>query len=324
MQTNKTDSILRAKGINFSYGQKSVLSNIKFSLKTGEVVGIAGESGSGKTTLLKVLSAKLVPQSGEVFFKDENIYAGNEQLLRGHDDIKIVDQDFDLMPFITVDENIIRNSLSLSENGRKRLLRQMKSYLNLKDVGSNKAADTSGGQKQRIALATAVATKPDVLLLDEPFANLDYSLKVQAIRLLKSEWRAKAMVVVAHEPADLLSLCDRLIIMKKGKIVQQGNSKEVYQNPKNRYVAELLGPINVLRDEMAKAMKTEKKLVRPNELVVSSKGISVEITNQHFCGSFTEVEVYSSEYEQALIFHHYRKEDLEVGQKVKLCYQGRD
>ncbi|WP_417592926.1 ABC transporter ATP-binding protein [Owenweeksia hongkongensis] len=322
MQTIKTDSLLKAKGINFSYGQKSVLTNIKFTLKAGEVVGIAGESGSGKTTLLKVLSAKLVPQSGEVFFKNENIYAGNEQLLRGHDSIKIVDQDFDLMPYITVDENIIRNSLSLSENGRKRLLKQMKSHLNLKDVGSNKAVNTSGGQKQRIALATAVATKPDVLLLDEPFANLDYSLKVQAIQLLKSEWRAKAMVVVAHEPADLLSLCDRLVIMKKGKIVQQGKSKEVYQNPKNRYVAELLGPINVLNPELVKALKTEKKLVRPHELSFAESGISVEITNLHYCGGFTEVGVYSSEYEQTLITQYFGKGDLEEGQKVKLTYSG--
>lgn len=318
MQTSNTDRLLTAKGISFNYGEKSILRNIGFTLNVGEVVGIAGESGSGKTTLLKVLAAKLVPQIGDVFFRDKNIYLGNEQLLRGHDSIKIVDQDFDLMPYITVDENIIRNSLSLSENGRKRLLRQMKKHLNLRDVGANKAVNTSGGQKQRIALATAVAAKPDVLLLDEPFANLDYSLKVQAIKLLKSEWRAKAMIVVAHEPADLLNLCDRLVIMKKGKIVQQGKSKEVYQNPKNRYVAELLGPINVLNEDLKAGLKTDKNLIRPHEISIAHNGIAVEVSKLHYCGAFTEVEVSIPKYERELIFHHYGNEELEVGQKLKL------
>src|SRR5690606_33741777 len=123
------------------------------------------------------------------------------------------------------------------------------------------------------------------------------------ISLLKSEWRAKAMVVVAHEPADLLSLCDRLIIMKKGKIVQQGKSKEVYENPQNRYVAELLGPVNVLSSELAKALNTAKKLVRPHEITIAGKGVLAEITNTHFCGSFTEVELFSPDFNQNLSIH---------------------
>lgn len=321
MQTNKSDYILRATGITYSYEQKKVLTNVKFALKAREVVGIAGESGSGKTTLLKVLGAKMVPPSGNVFFKDENIYAGNEQLLRGHSAIKIVDQDFDLMPYITVDENIIRNSLSLSESARKLLLRKMKTHLNLKDVGANKAINTSGGQKQRVALATALAAKPEVLLLDEPFANLDYSLKTQAIKLLKSQWRARAMVVVAHEPTDLLSLCDRLVIMKKGRIVQQGTSKEVYQNPKNRYVAELLGPINELSDALAHALGTTKKMVRPHELTISDKGVGAQVKNQQYCGAFMEIELHFTDFDQSLLLHYSGDKVLEVGEQVKIMYK---
>lgn len=318
MQKSKTEKLLTARRINFGYGDQSVLKNISISIHAGEVIGLAGESGSGKTTLLKVLSAKLVPQEGEVLYKDENIYRGNEQLLRGHDAIKIVDQDFDLMPYITVDENIIRNSLSLSESARKRLLTKMKTHLNLKDVGAKKAVHTSGGQKQRIALATAVAAKPDVLLLDEPFANLDYALKVQAIRLLKSEWRAKAMVVVAHEPADMLSLCDRLVIMKKGRIIQQGTVSAVYENPKNQYVAELLGPVNMLSEELRKAFSTQKRFIRPHQFQFAVEGVLAQISKLHYCGSYTEVEVIIPQYEQTIIVHHFENNNLKINQQVNL------
>ena len=302
METLKSHKILSVKGINFSYGEKKALSKINFSLNEGEVLGIIGESGSGKTTLLKVLAAKLPPDEGEVHFKGENIYNVHNQLLGGHENIKIVDQDFDLMPYITVDENILRNSLSLSVSSRKKLLANLKSNLKLRSVGKNKAKHTSGGQKQRVALATAVAAKPDILILDEPFANLDYALKVDVIRLLRNEWRAKAMIIVAHEPSDLLSLCDRVLVLNKGKVIQKGSSREVYQTPKNIYTARLLGQVNELKPEVCHGLGLAKNQnwVRPHELTLSDTGLPGKVENIHFCGSHTEVEVRLNEYLQVL------------------------
>ena len=319
MKSEKDHKLLYAKGINFSYGDKTVLSNVNFSVNEGEVVGVIGESGSGKTTLLKVFAAKLAPDSGEVFFKSENLYQVQNQLLRGHDQIKIVDQDFDLMPYITVDENIIRNSLSLSDKGRKRLLGKLKKALNLKDVGKNKAVNTSGGQKQRVALATAVANTPDVLILDEPFANLDYALKVDVIRLLKADWKAKAMIVVAHEPSDLLTLCNRIVVMKKGKIIQRGSSEQVYQDPKNLYVAKLLGPVNEIPDSLKDTLGvTGRKWLRPHEISIGNTGINAEIISTHFCGNYIEVELSVSEIDWTFIAHLKPGNLLEKGQIVKI------
>lgn len=319
MQSEKRHKLLSAKDINFTYGERTVLSKINFSLNDGEVVGVIGESGSGKTTLLKVLAAKLAPASGEVFFKEENVYQAQNQLLRGHDKIKIVDQDFDLMPYVTVDENIIRNSLSLSDNGRKRLLGKLKNALNLKDVGKNKAVNTSGGQKQRVALATAVATTPDVLILDEPFANLDYALKMDVIRLLKADWRAKAMVVVAHEPSDLLSLCNRIVVMKKGKIIQRGSTEEVYENPKNLYVAKLLGPVNELSKSLAGALEIpNQKWLRPHQISIGKMGVAAEVCNTHFCGNYTEVQLALPDFDDKLVVHQAIGKSYSIGQKVKI------
>jgi len=306
MKSKKPDNLLSASDIVFNHGENRVLSKVSLSLNNGEVLGIAGESGSGKTTLLKILAAKLAPDEGHIMYEGEDIYKAHNQLLRGHEDIKIVDQDFDLMPFITVDENILRNALSLSEGSRKRLLGHLKNNLKLRPVGNQKAVNTSGGQKQRVALATAVASGPQVLILDEPFANLDYALKLNVIALLKEQWKPKAMIVVAHEPADLLGMSTRLLILQKGKVIQTGLVKEVYKNPKNLYTAKLLGPVNELSKDLRKALDLPegKNWVRPHELELGKSGVKAEVKSIHFCGSYNEVILKTEEYDQLLTVHY--------------------
>lgn len=303
MENTSNQDLLKVKNLSFSYNEKALLRRIKFNLKQGEIIGLAGESGSGKTTLLKLLSGFLDPVSGTIEYKGDLVAGPADQLIPGHDSIKLMNQDFDLMPFISVDENIIRHSLSSSKSKRKKLLGHYHNRLRLGRQKNQRANETSGGQKQRIALASTMATKPELLLLDEPFSNLDFNLKNEIIDLLLHDWRPNGMIVVTHEPTDLLRLATRVFIMKDGRIIQDGRPNEVYKNPVNKYAAELLGPINEIRNNEAIELGFNAEadlLLRPNSFVVK-RGNDFEVRSCEFVGPYYLMECYSSDWNKSIL-----------------------
>ncbi len=320
LENTKTKKILEAKRISFSYGDKEILKNISFSLHRDEIIGIAGESGSGKTTLLKLLAGLLSPQKGEMLFHGERMMDPKEKLIKGEEQIKLVNQDFDLMPYISVDQNILRNSLSQSDSARKRILGEYHRKLALGNIKNQKAKKTSGGQMQRVAMATALSTKPEILLLDEPFSNLDYSLKNGIIEMLQSDWKPKGMILVAHEPNDILQLSDRIFIMEKGKIIQKGKPQEVYQNPKNQYAALTLGPINSIKPSEAFELGIEvndskKKTIflRPNQIKIQKKeGLCAKVIGSRFNGAYYLLDCYIEKWNKVLIVQAEKNPGTEV------------
>ncbi len=321
----KSSTILKVSGLHFSYGDKAILKNVSFAIKEGETIGIIGESGSGKTSLLKLIGGLLKPENGTLLFDGSLIPGPDERLIAGHEKIKLVHQDFDLMPYLSVKENMLRNSLSESNAGRERILKKFKKQLRLRDVESNRAADTSGGQKQRIAMATAISARPDVLLLDEPFSNLDYPLKMELIQLLKTEWKPRAMIVVTHEPSDILKLADRILVMHKGRIVQKGESRKVYEYPKNEQVGKLLGPINILTTEVAALFGIESEsdiYLRPHQFQISEVGVEAEVLSSVYLGGVFEYEVQLSKSQTVLKLQNPRQ--LQSGDNVKLKLSGKN
>ncbi len=318
----KTNPILKVSKLHFSYGDKAILKNVSFRLKEGETLGIIGESGSGKTSLLKLLGGLLKADSGELLFEGNPIPGPDERLIAGHEHIKLVHQDFDLMPYLSVKENVLRHSLSESQSGREKILKHFQKQLKLMEVSGNRATDTSGGQKQRIAMATAVSASPDVLLLDEPFSNLDYPLKMDLIHLLKTEWKPRAMIIVTHEPSDILQMADRILVMSKGRVVQRGTAHEVYQYPKNESIGKLLGAINKLSAEQAKlfGISSEKEVyLRPHQLVIGDSGVEGEVKSCRFMGATYLVEVLVEGVSCLTMFYH--RSRLPTGTNVTICYK---
>jgi ABC-type sugar transport system ATPase subunit len=283
------EKLLEVKRLYFSYGDKPILKNLSFELRTGEILAIIGESGSGKTSLLKLLAGLLSPNRGEIFYKGNVVQGPNEKLIPGHESIKLVNQDFDLMPYLSVSDNILRDNLGLSDRARKKTLGYYQKSLKLNTVKTQQAAKTSGGQKQRVALATALASRPAVLLLDEPFSNMDFPLKQSIINRIQSDWKANGTILIAHEPSDVLSLANRILVLKDGRIEQEGNTQQLYQNPKNRYVAELLGSINHIKQEEAYLLdlETDEDLwIRPDRFIISDQGLTLKKTALEFYGAF--------------------------------------
>ena len=207
-----------------------------------------GESGCGKTTLLKTIAGKIQAESGHIYFEDQKIKGPEEQLVPGHAKIKLVNQDFDLDNYHTVEENI-----------RLRLLQYDKAYISyriellLKVTGLDKfkdqaAHELSGGQKQRLAIARALADEPDLLLLDEPFNQLDYFLR-QKIENYIDEYIKNhhiTLIMVSHSGEETMRWGEKVLFLNHGKKTRIDTPVSFYNHPKNRKEAGFFGVINTV------------------------------------------------------------------------------
>lgn len=260
-------SFLSVQHIFKSYPTQAALQDISLELQEGDLLAIVGESGSGKSTLLRVLAGLENQDSGVVLLSGEKVLKPSEKLVAGHEEIKLIHQDYDLYPKSTLAENIARPLLlydkAYSQQRVKTLLRQF----GLSPFADRYPHQLSGGQQQKVAIAVAMATEPKVLLLDEPFSSLDAIQTHQLLGELAVSFRESqtTVVFVTHDLDDALRLTDELLIMQKGKIIQKGNSKALCERPKNRYVARLFSPINPIPGQL-------NLFLRPNEVKLRSRG----------------------------------------------------
>lgn len=312
-------ALLKAQGVNKSYNGREVLSNVSFELKNGEWLGVLGESGSGKSTLLRILGRFSDADSGKVYLKGEKLEKVADQLIPGIDDIKLIHQEFELFPNQTVYENVAYALRFYDPAYKVVRVEELLQLTGLEKVMNQRAKVLSGGEKQRTAIAKALAEVPQVLLLDEPFAHLDnanrYKL-TQSIERIRKEERM-ACLLVTHEASDALAWSDRVMVLRKGAIVQIGTPQEVYQNPIDAYVAELTGAINWLEDG--------KSFLRPEKLKVTvnpEKGKwTGKVTTIRFRGSYWEY-VCVNRSEEFLFYR--QKNDIQIGEEVMLRYSSRD
>jgi ABC-type Fe3+/spermidine/putrescine transport system ATPase subunit len=240
--------------------------NIDLKIQSGKITAIIGESGSGKSTLLRLLYGLLSPDEGELQFKGERIWGPEEKLIPGHDDMKMVTQDTDgLNIYAKVWDNIAVLLPNTDVKAKEEKTGQVLKQLNMLHLAEKRVADLSGGEKQRVAIARAIITRPEVLLLDEPFNQVDTSFREglqQDIRQIVKE-TGLTVIMVSHDPAEVLSMADELLVLKDGEILEAGHPKELYQAPQNLYTACLLTNCNVLTNEEARlcGIKGEKEYV---------------------------------------------------------------
>ncbi|MDB5127057.1 ABC transporter ATP-binding protein [Mucilaginibacter sp.] len=257
-------SFLQAKLVNRTYSgaEASGVKNISLDIEPGKITAIIGESGSGKSTLLRLLYGLLSPDEGTVSFKGERIWGPEEKLIPGHDAMKMVTQHTDdLNLFARVWDNVSAMLPSTNVKLKEEKTEQVLTQLNMMQLAYKRVADLSGGEKQRVAIARAIITRPQVLLLDEPFNQVDTSFREglqHDIRQIVKE-TGLTVVMVSHDPAEVLSMADELIVLKHGEIVEHGHPKTLYHNPLKLYTAELLTNCNVLTINEAKACGIEAK-----------------------------------------------------------------
>ena len=276
--------MIELKHISLEFS-RPVLKELSLSLAPGEILGIVGKSGAGKSSLMAVLAGKLTPQIGDVVFEGKILPPANKLLIPGYPFVQLVEQQFALDLYHTVYENIHLKASHLAFDKRASWVNKLIGILGLKRVINQKAITLSGGEQQRLAIARALATKPAILLLDEPFAHLDELLKSKLQRyLLKINQETNcSIVLVSHDGMDLLSISDAIIHLKNGKISKKRKPQEIYFNPKNKEEAELFGPWNRFE------LNGELKSFRPSQYqLVSSEGLEIQSVEALFKGSFFE------------------------------------
>jgi len=261
-------SFLQAISISKIYpgSSGSGLKLTSLEIQQGAITAIIGASGSGKSTLLSLLYGLQSPDTGEVRFKDERIWGPEEKLIPGHDAMKMVTQaEDDLNLFAKVRDNVSVLLPNTNIQAKKDKTEQVLKQLNMSRLADKRVADLSGGEKQRVAIARALVTEPEVLLLDEPFNQVDTSFRdglQDDIRQIVKD-TGLTVVMVSHDPAEVLSMADVLIVLKDGEIVEEGSARKIYNDPEYLYTARLLNNCNVLNADDAHvcSIKAEKECV---------------------------------------------------------------
>ncbi|TMM30432.1 ABC transporter ATP-binding protein [Polaribacter aestuariivivens] len=280
--------MLNVQNISFSYTKnKTVINNFNFTLNEGEHLCVMGESGCGKSTLLKVIYGLLDLKKGTIFWKKNQVLGPKEHLVPGMEFFKYVAQDFDLMPYTSVSENIKKHLSRFYPTESEKRTQELLEVIEMTAFEKTKVKNLSGGQKQRVAIARALAKEPELLLLDEPFGQIDNFKKNTLRRHLFAYLKEKniACIVATHDKNDALSFADKLLIIRNNKIIVNDAPKEIYNNPKEKYVAALFDDVNEI------TIDGKTHLLYPHQIkVVKNSDKKAIVLNSYFKGSYWLIE----------------------------------
>ena len=229
--------VIQIKNIRKDFGTRTVLKDINFDVCEGEVVSIIGSSGSGKSTLLRCINLLEKPTSGEIIFHNDDVVSGKIPLVELREKVGMVFQQFNLFNNLSVLENCVIGQMKVLKKSRPEAEKTAKDLLakvGMERFINAKPNQISGGQKQRVAIARALAMKPEVLLFDEPTSALDPEMVGEVLQVMKDLVRdGMTMVVVTHEMGFAREVCNRVIFMADGKIVEEGAPDDIFTNPKH-------------------------------------------------------------------------------------------
>jgi iron(III) transport system ATP-binding protein len=306
--------MLQVNNITFGYSKKKiVLNSFNFTLNEGEHLCVMGESGCGKSTLLKAIYGLVNLKNGTIFWKENKVLGPKFHLVPGMDFFKYVAQDFDLMPYTSVSENIKKFLSRFYPEESEKRTQELLDVIEMKPFANTKVKNLSGGQKQRVAIARALANEPELLLLDEPFSQIDNFKKNALRRNLFTYLKEKniACIVATHDKNDALSFADQLIVIRNNKILVKDAPKEIYKNPKEKYVAALFDDVNEI------TIHGKNVLLYPHQLkVVKKSNLSAIVLNTYFKGSYWLIE---AEFEKQNIFFN-NPVALQKGETIALSF----
>jgi len=280
-------SLLKVSAISKQQDGAFILKDISFEQQRFQHIAIAGETGSGKSTLLKVICGLAQPDSGQVLFEGQKVKGPLQVLIPGHPGVAYLSQYFELRHNYWVEEILSYANMLADEEAQN-----IYKICQIDHLFRRRTDQLSGGEKQRIALARLLTTAPRLLLLDEPFSNLDMIHKQQLKAVINdiSEKLEITCMLVSHDPQDILSWADTVFLMKNGEIIQQGTPQEVYNRPVNEYAAGLLGKYNLIPS----AGDGKSLLLRPEHFVISDKSsgsFSGTVQAVTFWGSHYDIEI---------------------------------
>lgn len=247
-ETPSAGTLLEIRGLTKRYGSFQALGGVSFDMKEGEIISVLGPSGCGKSTLLQLIAGLSRPDDGEIRLKGETIASPGGMVPPEKRNVNMVFQDYALWPHMNVFDNVAYGLRKLGREEKAARVGELLELLHLGGLERRLPPQLSGGQQQRVAIARALATRPKLILLDEPLSNLDMRLRIEMRAEMAYLFRKLGMSVfhVTHDPEEAFSMADRLLILRGGAIDQIGTPQECFTRPASPWVASLLGAINRL------------------------------------------------------------------------------
>jgi ABC-type sugar transport system ATPase subunit len=302
-------NFLEVSGVTKQNEANFLLQEISFSQRKFQRIAIAGETGSGKSTLLKIIAGLVQPDTGQVIFEGEKVKGPHDTLVPGHPSIAYLSQDYELAKFLTVDQ-VLSYANHLSDESAQIIFEVCR----IDHLLSRKTDQLSGGERQRIAIARLLISSPRLLLLDEPFSNLDAIYRGILKAVIKDIGRRLKItcILVSHEPMDTLSWASKILVMRNGTVIQKGPPEKIYRQPVDEYTAGLFGRYNLIPASAWKPIVNHIKvktgqqnvLLRPEDFKVVSRSknsFPVEVRRINFLGSSYEVEAVLANGHQVVI-----------------------
>jgi ABC-type Fe3+/spermidine/putrescine transport system ATPase subunit len=267
------------KDVSKYYGTLAAVDHVSFTVDKGELFTLLGPSGCGKTTTLRIIAGFEIPDTGRVYFDDDDVtflkpYKRNTAM---------VFQNYALWPHMTVYDNVAyglrvrKRELKLSEGEIKKRVMWALELVKLKGLENRYPLQLSGGQQQRVALARALVVQPRILLLDEPLSNLDAKLRIEMREELRRLQKSLGIttIYVTHDQVEAMSLSDRVAVMNKGKVIQIGTPRELYFNPRSLFVADFLGRSSIYRGEVL-LQEGNEVVVKLEDTDITVRGVTPE------------------------------------------------
>lgn len=286
--------MLEVSNVFFKYPNQNfpTIDFVSFKINTKHNLAIVGESGCGKSTLLKLIYGLLDVNEGEIYWNKELVTGPKFNLVPGMEKMKYLAQDFDLMPYTTVAENVGSFLSNFFPKDKKSRVEELLKVVEMETFSNTKVKYLSGGQMQRVAIAKVLAKEPELLLLDEPFSHIDNfrknSLRRNIFKYLKE--KAITCVIATHDINDSLSFADEVLVIKNGALVKKAKTFEVYNDKSNKYMASLFDDVSEIKIE------GKKRLFYPHELeIVEKSEIKVVVNKSFFKGSHYLIEGKESE-----------------------------
>lgn len=288
--------MVNVNNLSIKFNDTSILEDISFNVKEGEIVTLLGQSGCGKTSILRTIAGLQREHEGNICIG--NTCVSSKDVYEQDREVGYIFQDYALFPHLNVEENI---SFALDKLSRKDKDKRVDELLRQFDITPHRKKQIhqlSGGQQQRVAIARAMANKPKILLLDEPFANLDSQLRYKTKMWIKDLIKRHNLsaILVTHDKKEALSISDKIGIIHNKKLLQFDTTETIYSKPINYYVANFLAEINILPSELTNKLDiiltTEQlAIIEISKCKISNQKslFEIEIIDKSFCGEYYEV-----------------------------------
>lgn len=278
----------------FPTENSKAVTGVNFQLNESEILGILGESGCGKSTLLRLIAGLEQPDSGNIVIENTEVIGPKHKLLAGHKDITLVHQHYELFPNHSVFENVFEALKTYEEDlVKNQQVNEMLEICRLSEFETKFPRELSGGQRQRVALARALINKPKLLLLDEPFSDLDTilksALKKDIYQIIKET--GTTAILVTHDAKDALPICDSIAIMKDGNILERNDPKNIYENPSSIYAASFCGNMSIFPFSLIEPNNSKIAGIRPEHVNINLKtnGIKCTVRSIMYMGNHYEI-----------------------------------